>query len=122
MPSEPRTGEVWDANLSSTAGNEQSGVRPVLVISNEWFNRADNSLHVILPITGTDRGLVYQHQIKGREGGLSKHSVVMCDQVRSISPVRFLQKRGQVSAATLAKVRRLVVLCIENNPEYREDD
>ena len=120
-PTEPRTGEVWDANLSPTIGVEQSGIRPVLVISNEWFNRADNYLHLIVPITGTDRGLVYQHKIIGREGGLSKHSIIMCEQVRSISPMRFIQKRGQVSASTLSDVRRLVTLCIENDPEYKED-
>ncbi|MBA3275303.1 MAG: type II toxin-antitoxin system PemK/MazF family toxin [Chloroflexia bacterium] len=119
-PNEPRTGEVWDAQLSPTVGAEQSGVRPVLVISNEWFNRADNDLHVIVPITGTDRGLVYQHRIPGREGGLSKNSVIMCEQVRAVSPGRFVQRRGQVSASTLGEVRRLVTLCIENNPVYKE--
>ncbi len=118
--SEPRTGEVWDAQLSPTIGAEQAGVRPVLIISNEWFNRAENYLHMIVPITGTDRGLVYQHRIAGREGGLSKHSVVMCEQVRSVSPRRFVQKRGNVSEFTLAEVRRLVTLCIENNPVYQQ--
>lgn len=119
-PIEPRTGEIWDAQLSPTIGAEQSGVRPVLVISNDWLNRADNHLHVIVPITGTDRGLVYQQRVAGREGGLSKNSVVMCEQVRSVSPRRFVQKRGQISAATLAEVRRLVTLCLENSPVYRD--
>jgi len=119
-PDEPRTGEVWDAQLSPTIGAEQFGVRPVLVISNDWFNRADNHLHVIVPITGTDRGLVYQHRVAGKEGGLSKNSVIMCEQVRSVSPRRFIQKRGQVSPPTLAEVRRLVTLCIENDPVYTD--
>ncbi len=92
----------------------------MLVISNDWFNGADNYLHVIVPVTGTDRGLVYQHRISGREGGLSKNSVIMCEQVRSISPARFLQRRGQVSATSLAEVRRLIILCMENNPIYIE--
>lgn len=118
--SEPRTGEIWDAWLSPTVGAEQSGVRPVLVISNEWFNRADNYLHVIVPITGTDRGLVYQHKLNAKEAGLSKSSVIMCDQVRSVSPMRFLQKRGRVSEATLAQVRLMVIRIIENDPFYHE--
>ena len=92
----------------------------MLVISNDWFNRADNHLHVIVPITGTDRGLVYQHRVAGKEGGLSKNSVIMCEQVRSVSPRRFIQKRGQVSPPTLAEVRRLVTLCIENDPVYTD--
>lgn len=93
----------------------------MLVISNEWFNRADNYLHVIVPITGTDRRLVYQYKVEAREGGLSKNSVVMCEQVRSVSPMRLIQKRGQISTSTLAEVRRLVNLCIENNPVYSDE-
>ncbi len=54
---EPRQGEIWDVSLSPSVGVEQSGVRPALVISNDRFNAAENHLHIIVPITGTDRDL-----------------------------------------------------------------
>lgn len=112
LPSVPQTGEVWDANLSPTYGAEQSGIRPVLVISSAGYTASENQLAVIVPITGTDRGIPAHCKIRGREAGLSKHSVVMCDQVRAISHLRFLQKRGEASTTTLQEVRRLVVMSI----------
>jgi len=115
-----KTGEVWDARLSPTLGGEQSGIRPVLIISNEWFNELRNDLHLIVPITGTDRGFTFHFKVHGREAGLSKNSVIMCDQVRAISQLRFLQKRGNVSENTLENVRKLVSWFLENEPLYRE--
>jgi mRNA interferase MazF len=32
-------GEIWWANLNPTRGREQSGTRPVLIISQDVFNR-----------------------------------------------------------------------------------
>lgn len=35
----PSRGEIWFANLNPTAGREQQGARPVLVVSEKRFNR-----------------------------------------------------------------------------------
>ncbi len=118
---EPKTGEVWDARLSPTVGGEQWGTRPVLVVSNDWFNGLRNDLYVVMPITGTDRGLTFQYKIRGWEAGLSKHSIIMCDQVRSISSLRFVQLQGRVSSATLAAVRERLERFVEDEPIFKEE-
>lgn len=111
-PADPREGEVWDVQFSPTVGVEQAGIRPALVLSNDWFNAAENFLFVAVPITGTDRNIRYQVKIQGKEGGLSKHSVIMCEQIRSMDRRRFLQKRGTVSVQTLAQVKRIVTMIV----------
>lgn len=93
----------------------------MLVISNDGFNGLRNDLYVVMPVTGTDRGLTFQYKIHGREAGLSKHSVIMCDQVRAISSLRFLQLRGRVSVGTLAAVRERLERFVENEPVYMEE-
>jgi mRNA interferase MazF len=109
---EPREGDIWDVSLGPGRSPEQTGVRPALVLSNDWFNGTENYLHIIVPITGTDRGILSQYRVSGREGGLSKNSVIMCEQVRSISTQRFLKKRGRVSQATIDAVRAIVDMCV----------
>lgn len=110
MPSmpEPMAGEVWDLLLDPKIGREQGGYRPALVISNEYFNRTPNGLHIIVSITGTDRGIRYHVRPVPPEGGLSKPSVIMCDQARSQSVERFRRRRGSVSHETLRKVQAMV--------------
>ena len=34
----PNNGDIWMVNLNPTKGREQSGIRPVLVISVDLFN------------------------------------------------------------------------------------
>ena len=80
-----------------------------------------NDLYLVMPITGTDRGLTFQYKIQGREAGLSKHSVIMCDQVRSISMLRFVQLQGRVSAATLVAVRERLERFVEDEPVFKEE-
>lgn len=117
MP-EPMAGEIWDVRLDPVLGAEQGGTRPALVISGEDFNQIQKYLLFIVPITGTDRGLEYQIRISGREGGLSKNSVLMCDQARSISVQRFRIKRGSISPLLLQSVQQMVGRLIDASEVY----
>jgi mRNA interferase MazF len=101
-------GEIWDVDFDPRVGREQGGIRPALVISNDNFNRVPNGLHVVVPITGTDRNIRAHVRIAPPQGGLTKPSVIMCDQVRAQSEQRFLRRRGVVSAEILVLVQALV--------------
>lgn len=107
MP-DPRVGEVWDVDFDPKMGNEQGGIRPALVISVAEFNAIDHRLRIVVPITSTDKGLSNQIRIAPPEGGLTMSSVIMCEQAKSQSLVRFKRRRGEVGASTLETVQRLV--------------
>ena len=109
MP-DPRVGEIWDVDFDPRIGNEQGGIRPALVVSGDDFNAIPHRLRIVIPITGTDKGLSNQVRIPASEGGLTKASVIMCEQVKSQSLMRFQRKRGTVTAQTLEGVQRLVGL------------
>lgn len=111
MPSmrEPRVGDVWDVDFGPQVGREQAGIRPGLVISIDQFNRIRNDLCIVAPITGTDRGLEYHVRVAPPEGGLTKPSIIMCEQEKSQSSQRFLRRRGTVADETLRQVQRIVV-------------
>jgi mRNA interferase MazF len=109
----PRVGEIWDVDFDPRVGREQGGVRPALVISNDFFNQVLNGLHFVAPITGTDRNIRYHVRVAPPEGGLSKPSVIMCDQARAQSEQRFLRRRGNVSLDTVRRVQAMVGECID---------
>jgi mRNA interferase MazF len=92
-------------------------VRPALVVSNDWFNQLDNYLVWIVPVTGTDRKIRYQVKVTGREGGLSKPSIIMCEQVRAVDRQRLVDRRGTVEPATLARAQAIVTMILENDPQ-----
>ncbi|WP_374489808.1 type II toxin-antitoxin system PemK/MazF family toxin [Zoogloea sp.] len=77
-----KRGDIYLVSLDPTAGHEQSGSRPVLVVSPAEFNEA-TKLPVILPITnGGDfaRRLGFAVQITG----IKTCGIVRCDQPRVI--------------------------------------
>ena len=78
-------GEVWLTEFNPTMGREQSGRRPALIISADTFNAGRSELVVVLPITSTVRPLSLHVRVEPPEGGLRNSSVVLCEQIRSVS-------------------------------------
>ena len=109
-----RRGEVWLAELDPTRGHEQAGTRPVLVVSDDAYNRSRTHLVVIVPITSRWRGMPLHVLVDPPEGGLTVTSTILCEGVRSVAAERLLVRWGRVEAATMAAVdgrlRRLLAL------------
>ena len=77
-------GEIWLVNLDPTAGREQQGTRPVLIVSTAPFNRLTRT-PVVLPITtgGTfarRRGFA----VSLHDTGTRTVGVIRCDQPRAL--------------------------------------
>jgi mRNA interferase MazF len=108
---DPLRGEIWMVDLNPTRGREQRGRRPALVVSSNTFNRGPADLVVVLPITGTERGIPLHVPVAPPEGGLSKLSFVKVEDVRSVSKQRCTKRWGRVASDTMAAVEdRLRVL------------
>ncbi len=92
-------GIFW-ADLNPTKGSEQSGTRPVLVVSTEEVNEA-LPVVTIISITSLKQGRrVYPIEVllSSKESGLSKDSVVMAHQIRSISKERLGEQCGFIGS------------------------
>lgn len=106
--SAPIPGEVALADLNPAVANEQGGVRPVLVISRESYNRLPIDHVIIVPITRTDRGIPFHVPI-GPEAGLRADSFAMANSVRAISLRRLGATLGHADAEILHEVREHVL-------------
>jgi mRNA interferase MazF len=115
---DPSRGEIWLADLGAGLGHEQSGQRPVLVVSDDAFNAGPLGLVMVVPLTSKvkkSKGIPARVPINPPEGGLQTPSVILCDQLRTISKDRLRTNPwGTVSAGTVATVednlRRLLAL------------
>ena len=74
-------GDIWLVSLDPVAGHEQSGSRPVLIVTPAAFNAA-TKLPVVLPITngGFARRLGFAVPIVG----IRTTGIIRCDQPRTI--------------------------------------
>jgi mRNA interferase MazF len=108
---DPARAEVWLADLGVGVGHEQQGKRPALVLSMDLFNQGPAGLVVVIPLTSKaakSRNILAHIPINPPEGGLRSASVVLCDQLRTISKNRLSTRWGTISAGTLAQIENAV--------------
>src|SRR5260370_41151101 len=87
-------GEVYQASLDPTAGSEQGGKRPVLIVSRNAIN-VNAPIVIVVPLTSREnkRRLYPTHvELTAGEAGLAKDTVVLFKQVRATSKDRLTKK------------------------------
>ena len=103
-------GEIWLADLNPTRGSEQAGIRPVLVFQNNMLSRFTSTVLAIPFTTNLRRAsLPSCVQISKGEGGLARHSVVLCHQLRVLDKARLQRKLGTVTQETLSEIESCVL-------------
>lgn len=93
---------VFLADLNPTIGSEQRGTRPVMVVSDEEFNRL-MPVVTILPITSLKKGRrVYPNEalLPAGSGGLDMESLVLAHQIRTIAKERLVTQLGAIEDPT----------------------
>jgi mRNA interferase MazF len=109
--SAPARGEVWLADLNPTRGHEQASRRPVLVVSEDLFNRGPAGLVIVVPMTSTVRDVPSHVPVSPPEGGVRNRTAILCEAVRSMSVERLVVRWGAVDRPTMAAVEdRLRIL------------
>jgi len=105
---DPKRGEIWLVDLGTGRGHEQAGQRPVLVVSDDAFNSGFAGLVMVVPLTSKvakSKNIPAHIPVDPPEGGLKTSSVLLCDQLRTVSTDRLGKAAwGSVSAGTLGKV------------------
>jgi mRNA interferase ChpB len=98
-------GDIYLVSLDPTAGHEQQGTRPVLIVSPGAFNRLTGT-PVVLPITtGGNFARTAGFAVSLDGAGTRTTGVVRCDQPRALDvAARGGRKLESVPAGVLAEV------------------
>jgi len=90
-------GDIRWADLNPTRGNEQSGLRPVLVLSNDVFNDRSGTV-IATALTSQPQKAGFPLTLQLESTDLPKPSWVKISQIRTLSVERIGKKLGAVSA------------------------
>lgn len=96
-------GEIRWADLNPTIGREQSGERPVLILSQDIFNERSGTV-IAMALTSQEQkaGFPLTHEVLA--GELQKRSWVKISQIRTLSTERIGKSIGNLSSEELAHV------------------
>ncbi len=96
-------GEICWADLSPGRGREQTGRRPVLILSHDVFNERSGTV-IALAITSQPQQAGFPLTLEIGAEGLPKRSWVKMSQVRTLSAERIGKRIARLSPEELAKV------------------
>jgi len=104
----PKQGEVWLIDFNRKKVKEQSKIRPVLVLSNNWQNQYSKYV-VVAPLTSEEEKLKNVEPFEvliefNQENGLDKKSKILLHRLLAIDKeLRLIEKKGQVSSKIWAQ-------------------
>ena len=100
-----KRGDIYYADLSPVIGSEQGGLRPVLIVQNDVGNRYSPTV-IAAAITSqmTKSRLPTHIDVYAESFGLSKNSVILLEQIRTIDKRRLRERMGHVDDVIMKKV------------------
>ena len=105
MDQNVKRGEVFYADLSPVVGSEQGGIRPVLIVQNDMGNRYSPTVIAAAITSQHDKSKMPTHiPISAECCGLSKDSIVLLEQVRTIDKQRLKERMGAIDPSAMNRV------------------
>lgn len=93
-------GDIYWANLDPTIGHEQSGKRPVVIISHNVFNENSGTV-IAVAITSKEQKAEFPLTLEINSKDLPKKSWIKISQIRTLSEERLGERIGHIKEEEL---------------------
>ena len=105
MDTTVKRGDIFYADLSPVVGSEQGGTRPVLIVQNDTGNKHSPTVIAAAITSQTNKAKLPTHiELTGGSVGLSKDSVVLIEQIRTIDKRRLREHMGRLDEGMMNRV------------------
>ena len=109
---EIKRGDVFYADLSPVVGSEQGGIRPVLIIQNNVGNKYSPTVIVAAITSQINKAKIPTHIELSTEYGLSKDSVLLLEQIRTLDKRRLKEKIGILDDKRMKDVNTALLISL----------
>ena len=106
-----RRGDIYYADLSPVVGSEQGGMRPVLIIQNDTGNRTCPTVIAAAITSQTGKANLPTHiSLAARSCGLTRDSVILLEQVRTLDKSRLRERMGRLDEPAMHQVDNAIAV------------
>ena len=106
-----RRGDIYYADLSPVVGSEQGGMRPVLIIQNDTGNRHSPPVLAAAITSQTGKANLPTHiSLAARSCGLTRDSVILLEQVRTLDKSRLRERMGRLDEPAMHQVDNAIAV------------
>ena len=105
MDTTVKRGDIFYADLSPVVGSEQGGTRPVLIVQTDTGNKHSPTVIAAAITSQTNKAKLPTHiELSGRSVGLTKDSVVLLEQIRTIDKRRLREHMGRLDEGMMSRI------------------
>lgn len=102
-----RRGDIFYADLSPVIGSEQGGIRPILIVQNDIGNKYSPTVIAAAITSQLNKSRLPTHiEVDATNYGLSKDSVILLEQIRTLDKKRLKEKMGHLDSVAMYKVNK----------------
>lgn len=102
-----KRGEIYFAQLNPVIGSEQGGIRPVLIVQNDIGNQYSPTTIILAITSQINKAKLPTHvELKAKDYGLERDSVILAEQVRTIDKSRLKQRIAVLKQETMQVFNR----------------
>ena len=106
-----KRGDIYYADLSPVVGSEQGGMRPVLIVQNDTGNKHSPTVIAAAITSQTGKARLPTHiELNAQRVGLSRDSVILLEQIRTIDKSRLRERMGKLDENTMTKVDNAIAV------------
>lgn len=100
-----KRGDIFYADLSPVVGSEQGGMRPVLIVQNDTGNKHSPTVIAAAITSQVGKARLPTHiELSGQSCGLSRDSVILLEQIRTIDKSRLRERMGRLDEPLMNEV------------------
>lgn len=108
-----KRGELYYADLSPVVGSEQGGVRPVLVVQNDVGNKYSPTVIAAAVTSQINKAKLPTHiELGAEQYGLTKDSVILLEQIRTLDKRRLKERIGMLPTVTMNRVNNALLISL----------
>lgn len=102
-----KRGDIYYADLSPVVGSEQGGIRPVLIVQNDVGNKFSPTVIAAAITSQKEKSKLPTHiELSSLNCGLSRDSIVLLEQIRTIDKKRLKEKMGRLDERSMNQINR----------------
>ena len=106
-----KRGDIYYADLSPVVGSEQGGMRPVLIVQNDTGNKHSPTVIAAAITSQTGKAKLPTHiELSGQSLGLTRDSVILLEQIRTLDKSRLREKMGRLDGETMTRVDNAIAV------------
>lgn len=106
-----KRGDIYYADLSPVVGSEQGGMRPVLIVQNDTGNKHSPTVIAAAITSQTGKAKLPTHiELQAQSVGLTRDSVILLEQIRTIDKSRLKERMGKLDEQTMNKVDNAIAV------------